>query len=243
MDDKLKAIFKATGEGVDDVVEFIIGTLLGASRPIEVSADERKRTRNINEQIDKGVRPKREATPDRSSNGPTRDELIRAMQEVSGDDPVATMSGQMVKNIDKYPVFQENPFLPIAVSQLESRGFKDFGSNPLVTKPKQGFGYGVHESSYNPPIETVLEDMMSAVGSERKGDTPERQRTASYYQPFREDPSDIKGFARTYAGPADRRNPHAGGIYASNLATVMNRYAEALDKIMKERGSKYEKRY
>ena len=149
----------------------------------------------------------------------------------------------MVNTGQQYPVFQENPFLPVAISQLESRGFKDFGSNPLVTQPKQGFGWAPSIQGYNPQIEKVLEDMMSAVGSDRSGEDEVRRRNAAYYQSFRENPSDIAGFARQYAGPVTTQNPNAGGIYASNLSTVMNKYAELLDQIMKQRGESYSKRY
>lgn len=177
------------------------------------------------------------------SNKATQEELIRAIVEASGEDPVATMAAQIVREGQQYPVFQENPFLPVAIAQLESRGFKDFGVNPLVVLPKQGFGYGVNISSYNPPIEMVLSDLLSAIGSEREGESPERRRNVSYYQSFRENPSDIVEFARQYAGPVTSQNPNAGEIYASNLKTVMNKYAEALDKILRQRGAEYSKRY
>jgi len=175
---------------------------------------------------------------------PTVEELIQAIVGGSNGDPVATMAAQMVNTGKTMPVFQQNPFLPVAISQLESRGFKDFGVNPLVTQPKQGFGWAPGIQGYNPPIERVLQDMMSAVGTDRSGETnPVRLRNAGYYQKFRDNPSDIAGFAQQYAGPVTAQNPNAGGIYASNLSTVMNRYAEVLNKILQKRGSSYTKRY
>jgi len=176
--------------------------------------------------------------------GPTIDELIKAIQMGSEGDPVATMSAQMVNNGQNMPVFQQNPFLPVAISQLESRGFKDFGTNPLVTKPKQGFGWAPGIEGYNPSIETVLDDMMSAVGTDRGEESnPVRRRNAGYYQKFRDNPSDISGFANQYAGPITAQNPNAGDIYATNLKTVMNRYNEILDGLMKQRGALYPDRY
>jgi len=177
------------------------------------------------------------------SNEPAIEELIRAMQEGSAGDPVATLSGQMAKAGQTMPVYKKYPFLPIATSQLESGGLKDFATNLLVTKPKQAFGWGVNVPDYNPElVEQVLKDMMSAVGTSRSGETVDRQRNAKYYEPFRET-GDISQYAQTYAGPITKRNPNAGEKYASNLKSVMNNYAEILDKIMKERGASYPTRY
>ncbi len=171
------------------------------------------------------------------------EELIKAIETGSKGSPVATMAAQMVNTGQNMPVFQRYPFLPVAISHLESQGFKDFGTNPLVTKPKQGFGWAPTISGYNPPIEQVLEDMMSAIGTDRAGEDETRRRSAGYYQSFRDNPSDIMGFANQFAGPITRQNPNAGDIYGVNLKTVMNRYAEELDKIMQERGESFPTRY
>ena len=84
---------------------------------------------------------------------------------------------------------------------------------------------------------------MSAIGTDRAGDDETRRRSAGYYQSFRDNPSDIMGFANQFAGPITRQNPNAGDIYGVNLKTVMNRYAEELDKIMQERGESFPTRY
>ena len=191
------------------------------------------------------------ATPTPWPKEPTRDELIRAIEEGAGDHPVATMAAQMVDRGQKLPVFQKYPFLPVAVSHLESQGFKDFSTpdakrpgHMRTTLPRQGFGYGVGVEGYNPPIERVLDDMMSAIGTDRAGEDEDRRRTAGYYQPFRDDPDDLDvAFSLKYAGPRTEKNPNAGEVYARNLRGQFNKYAEILDRIMRERGGSYPNRY
>jgi hypothetical protein len=179
-----------------------------------------------------------------TSSAPTLDEIIQAIQQGSQGDPVATMAAQMANTGQNMNAFQENPFLSVAISQLESRGFKDFAEKPeIVNKPKQGYGWAPGIEGYNPPIEQVLADMMSAVGTDRKGQGEVRERNAGYYKNFRENPSDIMGFANQYAGPITEQNPNAGDVYGNNLKSVMNMYADILDKILKQRGSEYSKRY
>lgn len=196
------------------------------------------------------ITPVPEVQAAETSSEPTLDEIIQAIQQGSEGHPVATMSAQMANTGQNMPVFQENPFLPVAISQLESQGFKDFNTpDPKrpgymkTTLPKQGYGWAPGIQGYNPPIDRVLEDMMSAVGTNREGQGEVRERNAGYYKKFRENPSDIMGFANQYAGPITEENPNAGDVYGTNLKTVMNMYAEVLDKILKKRGSEYSKRY
>jgi hypothetical protein len=81
--------------------------------------------------------------------------------------------------------------------------------------------------------------MLTAVGTGREGETnPVRLRNAGYYEPFRRT-GNLDEYANTYAGPVSERNPNAGEIYANNLRYVMSLYAQALDRIMKERGGSY----
>lgn len=204
---------------------------------------DKKAGSKLKQQVTPTLIPTKIPTPALTPDIPSFDELVKAIQTGSEGAPVATMAAQMVKTGQKMPVFQQHPFLPVAISQLESRGFRDFGVNPLVINPKQGFGWAPTIAGYNPSIERVLEDMMSAVGTDRAGEDEVRRRSAGYYQSFRENPSDIMGFANQYAGPVTTQNPHAGDIYGTNLKTVMNKYAEILDKLMQERGGGYSTRY
>jgi len=181
-------------------------------------------------------------TPTPTLAGPSLEEIIRAIQTGTEGAPVATMAGQMANTGQNMPIFQKYPFLQAAISQLESGGFKAFATNPLVTKPKQGFGWAVNVPSYNPSIEQVLQDMMSGIGTSRQGESQARQQTASYYEPFRQT-GDINQFANVYAGPRTEEQPYAGNVYADNLKYVMNLYAQILDEIMQERGTSYPTRY
>lgn len=176
---------------------------------------------------------------------PTKEDYIEAIKLASKGDPVATLSGQIVNEQSKYPIFQKFPFLTVAQSQLESGGLKDFQKIPkLVNKPKQALGWGVTVPSYNPStVDQVFSDMISAVGGRQgSGYTPDQIRTSNIYQSFR-DSGDLNQYANTYAGPITRQNPNAGPIYANNLKTVMNKYAGALDTIMQKKGGSYTVRY
>ena len=147
--------------------------------------------------------------------------------------PVATMSAQMRKNIEKYPIFQKYPFLPIAQAILESSGFKK------AKKPKQAFGWGVHAKGYKPKnVLEVLNDYMSAVGGRNATEEAKRfsgktlksrLKTSNIYKHFR-DTGDLLQYANTYA--PIKENPKTGGkYYARNLKNVMATYQRVLDKM------------
>lgn len=110
---------------------------------------------------------------------------------------------QLVEGATKYPGLQKNPFLTAAVSINETSGGRGWQEN------KNPISWGARQKDvYRPEsIQQALEDMMSAVGSDRKGETgydeqtaKSRQRTAGYYKPFRES-NNLQDFSFQYESP------------------------------------------
>ena len=176
--------------------------------------------------------------------GANKSDIEQVIREGAGaytDLPVATLSGTMANEMDKYPIYKKYPFLPVGQSILESSGLKAFQTKPdLVNKPKQALGWGVYVDGYNPPnVQEVFKDYISAIGG-RKLDQetqnyPEdvaraRVGTSNIYQGFR-DTGDINALANIYAPKSD--NPeHGGDVYANNLKNVMGTYDQRLKKLM-----------
>ena len=201
------------------------------------------------------------ATPTPMPNTPTRDELVRTIQNISGDAPMATMAGQMVDQVTPSAMYKTNPFLATMIApthgNLETRGFRDYQSQPeLVYKPKQAFGWGaiVPDEKYNPSdVSTALQDVLSAVIAGRNmqsemqrnpDEAQARMNTSNNYQFFRDNPEqNLDQYFLKYAGPRTPRNKYAGETYASNARFILNKFAEELDRLMKERGGLYPTRY
>lgn len=203
--------------------------------------------------------PSPTATPTPMPNVPTRDELVRTIQNISGDAPMATMAGQMVDQVIPSAMYKTNPFLATMIApthgNLETRGFRDYQSQPeLVYKPKQAFGWAATSPAYNPPdVSTTLQDVLSAVISGRNmqsemqrnpAEAQARMNTSNGYQFFRDNPEqNLDQYFLKYAGPKTPQNKYAGETYASNARFILNQFAEELDKLMKKRGGSYSTRY
>lgn len=198
-------------------------------------------------------------TPTPMPNIPTRDELVRTIQNISGNAPMATMAGQMVDQATPSAMYKTNPFLATMIApthgNLETRGFRDYQSQPnLVYKPKQAFGWAATSPDYNPPdVKTALQDLLSAVVSGRNmqdemqrnpNEAQKRMNTSNGYQFFRDNPEQsLDQYFLKYAGPKTFQNKYAGKTYAANARFILNKLAEELDKLMKERGGTYSTRY
>lgn len=201
------------------------------------------------------------ATPTPMPNVPTRDELVRTIQNISGDAPMATMAGQMVDQVMPSAMYKTNPFLATMIApthgNLETSGFRKYQEQPsLVYKPKQAFGWGatIPDKKYNPQdVSTALQDLLSAIIAGRNmqsemqknpAEAEARMNTSSGYQFFRDNPEqNLDQYLLKYAGPKTPENPHAGEVYVSNARSILNQFAEELDKLMKERGGLYSTRY
>ena len=191
-------------------------------------------------------------SPTMNPTVPTQQELLEMLQMTDSEKPMATMSGQVMKNATASGMYKTNPFLAVAtvpsIGHLESSGF-----TKRQIKPKSRYGWAPYVESYNPPLETVLNDVMSALISgrneeEEKKKFPEdwkiRMNTANNYQSFRDDPeANLDKTLYKYAGPRTEENLYAGEVYVANFRGPVNRYAEMLDKIMQRRGGSFPKRY
>jgi len=190
--------------------------------------------------------PTRIPTPTPVPGNPTREELIKALEKGSKGAPISKYAAKIIEEQMKYPIYEKYPFLTVAQSHLESRGLRDFEEQPeLVNKPKQALGWGVFVPTYNPKdIDQAIIDFISAIGGRtaEAGFDPGQIHNSMIYEPFRQG-EDLKWYSNKYAGPVSKRNPNAGDVYASNLASVMNEYAAILDELMKERGTNFVTRY
>lgn len=110
---------------------------------------------------------------------------------------------QMVQGAQKYPGLQKNPFLAAATSINETSG----GQTWTNLKNPVSWGARVKDKYQPESPQQALEDMMSAVGSDRAGETaydPEtakkRRETAANYKTFR-DTNNLQDFSFKYESP------------------------------------------
>jgi len=134
-----------------------------------------------------------------------------------GNPPAATLSGQMINEGQQYPIFQQYPFLPAALSILESGG----GSN--MSQRQQPYnitswGINLPKSQFDPQsVEEVLSKTISGIG----------KRTPAY-EKFRTT-KDLNDLGHVYAPLGE--NPTTGGnYYADNAKAIMDQFAEYLPK-------------
>lgn len=216
----------------------LLKTLVGMNKPQTVKASQKGSVKGASTRIPS-------PTPQNQyPYGASKADIEQVIREGAGaytDLPVATLSGTMTNEMDKYPIFKKYPFLPVGQSILESSGLKAFQTKPdLVNKPKQALGWGVYVDNYNPPtVQDVFKDYISAIGGRRMDQEtqnyPEdvakaRVNTSNTYQGFR-DTGDINALANIYAPKSD--NPeHGGDVYANNLKNVMGTYDQKLKKLM-----------
>lgn len=128
--------------------------------------------------------------------------------------PIEQYIPQMLTATERYPIFQQYPYLIPAVSIVETSGGQDWGhlNNPL------SWGARVQAKGlYNPEsAEQSIEDFITAVGGDinRGPAGSTRQKQIEYYRPFREK-GDISLFANTYEPP--NYNPN----YLQDLLTYL----------------------
>lgn len=140
-----------------------------------------------------------------------------------GSPPAATLSALMVDEAQKYPIFQKYPWLPAALTILESGGGKNLTKREDVSPAHRQFnltnwGVNLPQGYYEPTgPEDVLQKTISGIGS-RMG----------AYEPFRTS-GNLQDFANVYAPSSD--NPGTGGSdYARNAQSIMDIFQKAYDQ-------------
>lgn len=140
---------------------------------------------------------------------PTREdyeEIIKRGLGHWGDVPAKQWAGTFAQAPEMYPIYQKHPYLPAAVSILESSGGKNmtYANNPM--------NWGIRIPSFKPqsPEEAIMK-MITGVGG----------RMAAY-EPFRQS-QDLSDFANTYAPPCENETAK----YIENLGRVFDVFKEA----------------
>lgn len=148
---------------------------------------------------------------------PDRQRLMDAYAkgfEHFGNPPAATLSGLMVDESQKYPIFQKYPFLPAALTILESGGGSNMGPRQL---PHNITSWGINlPPGYFEPqsVEEVLLKTLSGIG-----------KRTSAYEPFRQS-GNLEDLGNIYAPDSD--NPGTGGAnYANNARKIMDIFQAA----------------
>ena len=146
-------------------------------------------------------------TPKKSSKEDIEKKIRSGLKQYSkGKElPIEKYIPQMVAATERYPIFQQYPYLIPAVSIVETSGGANWRrlNNPLSWGARaQAAGL------YNPQsVEQSIEDFITAVGGDinRGPAGSDRQRQIEYYRPFREK-GDISLFANTYEPPENNPN-------------------------------------
>lgn len=137
--------------------------------------------------------------------------------EYYGNPPAATLAAQMVEESQKYPIFKKFPFLPAAISILESGGGKNMSDKQ---KPYNMTSWGINlpKGYFNPSsVNEVVSKTISGVG----------QRTPAF-QKFR-DTGNLNDLADVYAPKSD--NPQDGGnVYATRAQGIMDNFNKNLSR-------------
>jgi hypothetical protein len=142
-----------------------------------------------------------------------------------GSPPAATLSATYAQAPQEAEIFKKYPFLLPAQSLAETSG----GAKQKFTNNPQNWGIGPQEQgNYTPetPQQNIM-DAMSGIGGTRsteKGDSPDRLRSQSYYDTFR-DTGDLQEFVKNYAPPTENNTAK----YVQDLLSIMSVFQNALD--------------
>ena len=179
-----------------------------------------KVTPQPNTQVHKLPVPSPSAVPSAMPTSVPNQDLMKAYSQGFshyGNPPAATLSAQMINEGQQYPIFQQYPFLPAALSILESGGGSNMGARQ---KPYNITSWGINlpKDKFNPSsVEEVLSKTISGIG----------KRTGAY-QKFR-DSKDLNDLGHVYAPIGE--NPTTGGnYYAKNAKDIMDQFEQYLPK-------------
>lgn len=187
---------------IDDLVDAYVAANPGTSR-----VNRTAQATNIPQNVQRNTAP-HPSTADFQRPNPQSVEsaILQGLREYSGGNalPIEEFIPMFVQATQDYPVFAQHPFLLPQISILETSG----GRN--VTRENNPLNWGARlqaQGLYNP--QTPEEAIMAAITA--IGGAPDRGRSASYYEPFRQSMDPLE-FAQIYepANPSYGRNLVAG---------------------------------